>query len=119
MRAARMRSNIRRYWRSPFPQLGGAEFDGLLDRIVAPTGEPFSLGERQRIQLIRAVVSMPKVLLLDEALSGIEEELERAIVAKLIADSSISILVHVGHRRSVQALFEHRIELKVGPPVAP
>ena len=64
----------------------------------------------RRMRAIRPIftVYLP-LLLLDEALSGIQEELERKIVAKLVADTSISILVHVGHRRSVQALFEYRI----------
>jgi ABC-type uncharacterized transport system fused permease/ATPase subunit len=47
-------------------------------------------------------------LILDEALSGVEEGLERDIVSRLISARSISILVYIGHRKSIQHLFENK-----------
>lgn len=94
-----------------FPNLTASEIAGFLGRHMGPNGEPLSLGERQRIQLVRAAASKPAVLILDEALSGLEESLECAVVKKLIADRTISILVHIGHRQVVQSLFERKIIL--------
>ena len=94
-----------------FRTLNDSQYSKFLDKNIAATGEPLSLGERQRIQLLRALLKTPSVLILDEALSGIEEHLEQKIVLSLIRDPSIEILVYVGHRKSVQDLFTQRITL--------
>ena len=44
----------------------------------------------------------PAVLFLDEALSGLEEVREGELVRTLIEEPSTSILVYIGHRRSIQ-----------------
>jgi ABC-type bacteriocin/lantibiotic exporter with double-glycine peptidase domain len=77
-------------------------------RTISASGEPLSLGERQRVQLLRTLGARPQVLILDEALSGVEEGLERDIVSRLISDRSISTLVYIGHRKSIQRLFENK-----------
>jgi ABC-type bacteriocin/lantibiotic exporter with double-glycine peptidase domain len=94
-----------------FRGLNDSQYSTFLDKNIAATGEPLSLGERQRIQLLRALLKTPTVLILDEALSGIEEQLEQKIVSSLIRDPSIEILIYVGHRKSVQDLFAQRIAL--------
>lgn len=94
-----------------FHTLDDSQYSKFFDKNIAATGEPLSLGERQRIQLLRALLKTPTVLILDEALSGIEENLEQKIVLSLIRDPSIEILIYVGHRKSVQDLFEMRITL--------
>ena len=99
--------NIVRHY-AIFPNFDVAEICEFLDRKILSSGEPLSLGERQRVQLVRALAANPKVLFLDEALSGIEEELERKIVLALIDDKSIETIVYVGHRKSIQDLFTDR-----------
>lgn len=94
-----------------FRTLNDSKYSKFFDKNIAATGEPLSLGERQRIQLLRALLKTPTVLILDEALSGIEEQLEQKIVLSLIYDPSIEILIYVGHRKSVQDLFNVRITL--------
>jgi ABC-type bacteriocin/lantibiotic exporter with double-glycine peptidase domain len=88
-----------------------SEIRTLLNLTIRSSGEPLSLGERQRIQLLRTLLHRPKVLFLDEALSGIEERLEQTIVSKLIEDRSIEIIVYTGHRTSVTQLFPEQIKL--------
>jgi ABC-type bacteriocin/lantibiotic exporter with double-glycine peptidase domain len=83
--------------------------EGFLQRSILQSGEPMSLGERQRVQLIRAIAAKPRALFLDEALSGLEEDLEREIIQALIGNRSIEILVYIGHRRSIQDLFSKRL----------
>ena len=87
------------------------DFKIFLKTIILSSGEPLSLGERQRIQLLRALASCPKALFLDEALSGIEESLESKIITKLIVNKSILTIVYVGHRQSIQDLFQKKIYL--------
>jgi ABC-type bacteriocin/lantibiotic exporter with double-glycine peptidase domain len=92
-----------------FPELDEAAIDRFLMRPLSRFGEPLSLGERQRVQLVRAAAVIPQVVFLDEALSGIDEDLERDVVQKLIENREISILVYIGHRRSILELFKARI----------
>ncbi len=94
-----------------FPGMTDAELSTFLTRQILPSGEPLSLGERQRVQIIRAMGAKPRVLVLDEALSGVEEDLEREVISALIADESISSLLYVGHRKSIQELFSKKIRL--------
>jgi ABC-type transport system involved in cytochrome bd biosynthesis fused ATPase/permease subunit len=94
-----------------FSEMDEIALKSFLGRIILPSGEPLSLGERQRIQLIRAMATNPRVLILDEALSGIDEKLEHNIISTLIEDKTIATLVYIGHRRSIQSLFDKRIEL--------
>jgi ABC-type bacteriocin/lantibiotic exporter with double-glycine peptidase domain len=95
----------------PVPGLGETALERFLQRPVSQSGEPLSLGERQRVQFIRTMAANPAVLLLDEALSGLEEVREGEIVRTLIEEPSISILVYIGHRRSIQELFGKQIYL--------
>jgi ABC-type bacteriocin/lantibiotic exporter with double-glycine peptidase domain len=96
-----------------FPEMDEVAVESFLGRIILPSGEPLSLGERQRIQLIRVLLTKPQVLILDEALSGIDEDLERNIILQLIDDRSILTLVYIGHRRSIQNLFDKRIDFSL------
>jgi ABC-type bacteriocin/lantibiotic exporter with double-glycine peptidase domain len=87
----------------------------FLMRAIDRNGEPLSLGERQRVQLVRALLMRPRLLLMDEALSGIAEEAEGRIVKWLITDELRDItIVYASHRPAIQALFPKRFELKSG-----
>jgi ABC-type bacteriocin/lantibiotic exporter with double-glycine peptidase domain len=84
----------------------------FLMRAIDRNGEPLSLGERQRVQLVRALLTRPKLLLMDEALSGIAEEAEGRIVKWLIADELRRVtIVYASHRPAIQALFSKRLVL--------
>jgi ABC-type bacteriocin/lantibiotic exporter with double-glycine peptidase domain len=83
----------------------------MVQRIVLQNGEPLSLGERQRIQLLRVISQKPEVLLMDEALSGVPEQQEIEIVNSLINDQSIKVILYVSHRLSVRSLFKNAIHL--------
>ena len=92
-----------------FRDRNDAFVESFLNRSIAQSGEPLSLGERQRVQFIRAMATKPKVLFFDEAFSGIEENLKRDVIWKIIDDRSILTLVYIGHRRSIQELFDKKI----------
>lgn len=65
-------------------------------------GGGLSGGQRQRILLARAIVGRPRLLVLDEATSSLEVEVERLIVAKL-SRSGVTIVM-VAHRPEVWAM---------------
>ncbi len=84
----------------------------FLERAIDRNGEPLSLGERQRVQLVRALLTRPKLLLMDEALSGVAEEAEIRIVKWLIGEElRDAIVLYASHRPAIQALFPTRIYL--------
>ena len=74
-------------------------------------------GERQRIALARSLVTQPRVLLLDEPLTGLDAELKAAIVDDLRAWNAarrIPILYVTHSREEVDALGERVIAIDHG-----
>ena len=83
-----------------------------LDALI--TERTVSEGERQRICLARGLVRKPEVLLLDEALSGVDSKIEFEIFQKIIASFPNITLVVVSHRLSTIRLMERLMFLSAG-----
>jgi molybdate transport system ATP-binding protein len=74
-------------------------------------------GEKQRVALARALVARPRVLLLDEPLTGLDGALRRAILEDLRAwnaANGIPILYVTHNREEVDAIGEHVLTLANG-----
>jgi ABC-type sugar transport system ATPase subunit len=87
------------------------EVDGIAGRLgvahlLERLPQNLSGGERQRVALGRALASNPKVLLLDEPLSALDEELrdELARLLKGIQRDLAITALHVTHHRQEAAL---------------
>jgi ATP-binding cassette subfamily B protein len=67
------------------------------DTLVGERGARLSAGQKQRIALARAVLKRPKVLVLDEALSGLDVESEanvREALGMLMTDRTTIMITH-------------------------
>ncbi len=74
-----------------------ARFDQGLDTKVTSTGEAISLGQKQLIAFMRAVLRDPEILILDEATANVDtvtEQLLEQILAKLPASTTKVIIAH-------------------------
>lgn len=74
-----------------------ARFDKGLDTPVATSGESVSLGQKQLIAFIRAVLREPDILILDEATANIDtvtEQLLEEILEKLPKETTKVIIAH-------------------------
>jgi molybdate transport system ATP-binding protein len=88
-----------------------------VEKLRARKPAEISGGERQRIALARSLVTQPRVLLLDEPLTGLDAELKAAIVDDLRAWNAarrIPILYVTHAREEVDALGERVIAMDRG-----
>jgi molybdate transport system ATP-binding protein len=92
-----------------------------VDKLRARKPPEISGGERQRIALARSLVTQPRVLLLDEPLTGLDAERKAAIVDDLRAWNAarrIPILYVTHTREEVDALGERVIAMDHGRVVS-
>jgi ABC-type multidrug transport system fused ATPase/permease subunit len=75
-----------------------------LDTQVGERGATLSGGQRQRIALARALVRRPRLLVLDDATSAVDPQVEAAILAGLRSQDVGSTVVVVAYRKATIAL---------------
>jgi ABC-type bacteriocin/lantibiotic exporter with double-glycine peptidase domain len=71
-----------------------------LNTLVGPAGRALSGGERQRITIARAILSRPRVLLLDEATAALDGSSEAELLGNLRRYLPGAAVVVVSHRAS-------------------
>ncbi|MCU1491440.1 MAG: hypothetical protein JWM85_2845 [Acidimicrobiaceae bacterium] len=91
--------------------------DGL-DTVVGERGLALSGGQRQRLALARALLSEPRVLVLDDATSAIDAANERAIVSGLSRTRRGRTTILVSHRPATIASADRVVLLDEGSVVA-
>ncbi|HSK25442.1 MAG TPA: ABC transporter ATP-binding protein [Jiangellales bacterium] len=91
--------------------------DGL-STVVGERGATLSGGQRQRLALARALVRRPRLLVLDDATSAVDPEVERRILAGLRDASLPSTVVVVAYRRATIALADEVVYVEAGRVVA-
>ncbi|APX73424.1 hypothetical protein BTM29_11970 [Companilactobacillus allii] len=71
-----------------------------IETLVGEQGVQFSGGQRQRLQIARAYIKNPKVLILDEATSSLDPSTESLVSEALRKVMSGKMIVAVAHRLS-------------------
>jgi molybdate transport system ATP-binding protein len=92
-----------------------------VDRLTKRKGHELSGGEQQRVALARSLATSPRVLLLDEPLTALDEGLKKSIIEDLRkwnAAQNIPILYVTHSRAEVDALGERVIALDQGKIVS-
>ena len=87
-----------------------------LQFTVGDRGLNLSGGERQRIALARALLRQPKLLILDEATSGLDWQSEARIIKAIKSLKHKMAIVIIAHRSSMISFADHVISLGDEPP---
>jgi ABC-type multidrug transport system fused ATPase/permease subunit len=97
---------------------GAAEFIDTLplryDTILGERGTTLSGGQRQRLALARALVRMPRLLILDDATSAVDSSVEAEILESLKRADLPATIVIVAYRRASILLADEIIYLENG-----
>jgi putative ATP-binding cassette transporter len=70
-----------------------------------------SLGEQQRLGLVRALLHAPQYLFLDEATASLDEASEKALYLLLEEKLSVATIVSIGHRSTLEAFHQRHVVL--------
>ncbi len=85
-----------------------------LETRIGVGGRGLSGGQAQRIELARALIAAPQVLLLDEVTAGLDDETEQRILEFLKLAAGTRITVIASHRKAVLAACDAIISVKDG-----
>ncbi len=91
-----------------------AELPQGYDTVVGERGLTLSGGQRQRIALARALLTDPRIMLLDDATSAVDPRVEAEILATLRQLIRGRTTVLIAHRRSTLALADRIAVLEHG-----
>jgi ATP-binding cassette subfamily B protein len=101
--------------------LRAAQADGFvaalpegLDSRLGERGTSLSGGQRQRISLARALARRPRLLILDDATSAVDPEVEARILEALRSGGTGASLVVVAYRKATIGLADEVVHLEDG-----
>lgn len=87
------------------------------DLQIGETGEVLSLGQRQSICLLRALIHDPKVIILDEPTSSMDSGSEAVVMKGLLKYLDNQTLILTTHRRSLLRLVDRVVVIDKGKVV--
>ncbi len=87
---------------------------GGLDAQLGERGTTLSGGQRQRLSLARALVRSPRLLVMDDATSAVDPEVEARILAALRRGAGGATVVVVAYRKATIGLADEVVFLREG-----
>lgn len=87
------------------------EYKKLVDYKVGERGVNVSGGQKQRIAIARALYREPKILILDEATSGLDEETENKIFSDIKKLKKDMLVIVISHSNNVKSYCDNIINL--------
>jgi ATP-binding cassette, subfamily C, bacterial len=85
-----------------------------MDRIVGERGSQLSGGQRQRIGIARALVSRPRLLILDEATTGLDPDTEAEVCGTLVQLRGETTIVAISHQAAIRTVADRVYEVREG-----
>jgi peptide/nickel transport system ATP-binding protein len=87
---------------------------GLREADMDKYPHEFSGGQRQRIAIARALITQPRILILDEATAALDAESEAAIQANMAAIARGRTVMIIAHRLSALRLADRIVTMENG-----
>ncbi|MCZ6777536.1 MAG: ABC transporter ATP-binding protein [Acidobacteria bacterium] len=94
------------------------ELHDKYDTYLGERGVNLSGGQKQRLALARALIRKPRLLLLDDAFSAVDVEIERRILRNLLTEYPDLTLIFASHRLSIMPSLDEIWILDKGKLVA-
>jgi ABC-type bacteriocin/lantibiotic exporter with double-glycine peptidase domain len=85
---------------SLFPEFSIETIDTFLNRLIDDVSTGLSVGQKQRVGLLRAIYDNPEILILDEFTSALDKKNEEIIIDYIDNFKVYKSLIIVGHRSS-------------------
>lgn len=82
------------------------------ESIIEEDGLNLSRGERQKIILTRVLLQDKKIIILDEALNGVEEKEEIDILKRIIKKYKDKTIIYITHTQECKKIFDKIINFK-------
>jgi len=117
-----------------FPRVFAAKEDARIVSLLTEVGlatladrldehahwqQKLSLGEQQRLTVVRSILFEPDWLLLDEATASLDEPTERIVYALLRERLPHATIVSIGHRSTLRTLHHQSIDIEHRPAREP
>ena len=85
------------------------------DTIISPYSGALSAGQRQRVALARAIYNLPKLIILDEPNSNLDDQGERDLLSALqkMKQAGSTVIV-ITHRTSILSLVDKLLLMRDG-----
>jgi len=94
------------------------DMDDGYDEVVGERGYTLSGGQRQRVSIARAVLTNPRILILDDATSAVDVQTEEGIHQALVGILEDRTTLVIAHRLSTISLADRVVLLEGGRIVA-